>query len=242
MDKKNKNSILNILILGVLAFIVLLGGSILKDSIFNKNVESKVNNDDVMVEEVIAKSQYVDVVKQYSDINSDVVGVIELSGTPINYPILYAENNDFYLNRDINKQTNKNGSIFLDCLNESDFSDVNTVIYGHSMKDKSMFGSLEAFRNQEFTDANSIIKVYANNKLLKYKIFSVYVIEPDYQYRVKKFENNEEIQVFLDNITSKSEITSDIKPTVDDKILTLSTCAYDFEDARLAVHAVLIDE
>lgn len=237
MDKENskgkfKNSI------GIITIIIFIG--IITIMYLSKGSSSDNVRADINVKETIAKGYYVNSIKKYTNVNSDVVGVIEMDNTPINYPILQAQDNDYYLYRNIDKIEDKNGSIFLDCINENDFSDVNTVIYGHSMKDKSMFGSLESFRNQEFTDANLIIKIYTDTEVLEYKIFSVYVTEPDYPYRIKKFNNEDEITQFINNITSKSLIKSDVKPTVHDKILTLSTCAYDFDDARLAIHAILL--
>lgn len=240
--KKTNISLLSILIYIVFGITFLIFINMLIDYRNLSKEADVLNHKDITSEEIVSKDEYSSIVKPYRDLNSDVIGVLEISGIQIKYPILKGSDNSFYLDRNINKEIDKRGSIYLDYINEPDFSDVNSVIYGHSMKDHSMFGGLYKFRNQEFVDSNSIIKIYTDKKLLKYQIFSVYVIEPDYPYRIKEFNSNDEIEKFLINITSKSEIKSNIKPTIDDKILTLSTCAYDFYDARLAVHAVLINE
>ena len=111
----------------------------------------------------------------YSKINNeDVVGWIIMNQNKINYPILKSNDNDFYLTRDYNKKHNQSGSIFMDFRN-NDFKDKNTVIYGHSMLDGTMFGSLrETFKKGYFdTKNNNYIKIYdLNSKETTYQIFS----------------------------------------------------------------------
>ncbi|MDL5120591.1 class B sortase [Clostridioides difficile] len=176
-----------------------------------------------------------------SNINKDYRGWITIKNTNIDYPIVQSENNSYYLNKDINKNYLPSGSIFLDFRNQM-FNDKNTVIYGHYMKDKTMFGQLKNYKNEDFFNKNKIISISTpkgNN--LKYEIFSVYVTDSKDEYIKTSFENDFEYEYFLNNITNKSIFKPNINITAKDKILTLSTCSYEFKNARMVVHAKLLN-
>lgn len=177
-----------------------------------------------------------------STINSDYIGWINIKNTTIDYPIVKGENNEFYLTRDFNKQYLKSGSIFMDYRNDG-FQDENVIIYGHNMKDTSMFGLLKKYKNLEYLQNNKYISIITKeNKELIYKIFSVYITRSDDIKSISvKFNNKNEFLKYIKEICEKSiyDLNEDIKST--DKILTLATCSYEFKDARLIIHAKLIN-
>lgn len=175
----------------------------------------------------------------YSKINNeDVVGWIIMNQNKINYPILKSNDNNFYLTRDYNKKHNQSGSIFMDYRN-NDFKDKNTVIYGHSMLDGTMFGSLrEMFKKGYFdTKNNNYIKIYdLNSKEITYQIFSYYIIDTENYYITTTFTTEEQYKLFIDKITKRSYKNFNIKIDTTDQILTLSTCSSN--NKRKVLHAV----
>lgn len=176
-----------------------------------------------------------------SDINSDYVAWIEIPNTNIDYPIVQSDNNSYYLNRDIYKNYLASGSIFMDYRNDN-FSDKNTVIYGHYMRNNTMFGQLKKFKEKDFFNENNIIKIYKpSGEILEYKVFSAYTTSASDNYIQTYFNSDEDYKEFLNKIIDKSLFKSDESVNIDDNILTLSTCSYDFKDARMVVHAKLIN-
>ena len=252
--KKLKKIIINV---GIVCLLVVIG--VASYNIYSKkNNEKKAKEQYVEIEQKVTqepieetlntkpqeeeKYEEVELLKELVKQNDEVVGFITIADTNIKYPIVQAKDNDYYLSKTYEKKDSASGSIFLDCKNNNDFNDINSILYGHNMKDGSMFANLLKYRDSNFLKKQPYINIFLKDRVLKYEIFSVYVTEADYDYRTKKFESDDDINSFLNRITCKNEHTTAVQPKVTDKILTLSTCAFDFDDARLAVHAVLIDE
>ncbi|MGX4601699.1 class B sortase [Faecalimicrobium sp. JNUCC 81] len=176
-----------------------------------------------------------------SDINKDYRGWITIKNTNIDYPIVQSEDNSYYLNKDINKNYLPSGSIFLDFRNQM-FNDKNTVIYGHYMKNQTMFGQLKNYKKEDFFNENKVISISTpNGDNLQYEIFSVYVTNSKDDYIKTMFEDDLEYEGFINDIINKSIFKSNTNITTKDKILTLSTCSYEFENARMVVHAKLLN-
>lgn len=188
-----------------------------------------------------ANAAKVSLLQVYKDINADTVAYLDMSDAAIAYLVVQGENNDHYLHYAFDGSKNYMGSIFLDHLNDPAFTDQNTVIYGHNMGRPGMFYELTQFRSQDFADEHRFFTISLDHQKLTYQIFSVYVTEPDYDYRTVNYPTKEGYQEFLDRIIARSMIASDATVTADDRIVTFSTCVYDFDDARMAVHAVLVD-
>lgn len=187
------------------------------------------------------EKKYMKVVEELKAQNSDVIGFIEVPYLNISYPILKGPDNDFYLRRGLNKQYDIAGSIFIDVNNSDDLYDDNTVIYGHHLEIDSMFTRLHELRDQAFAEKHREIYITSEDGLHEYKIFSVYGVPADYDYRTLNFRYDEEKINYFNKLKSKSEVslqTDDFKN--DDKIITLSTCEYDYDDQRLAVQAVRV--
>ena len=176
------------------------------------------------------------------EINPDIVGWIEVEETNINYPILQADNNDYYLNRNYLKEESRAGSIFLDYRNDIEESNKNSVIYGHRMKDGSMFGQLKKYLDEDFFHNHSTILYDTLYESYELEVFSAYKTTTDFYYIQTDFSDEEEYGAFLDTLQEKSfhNYTGTIE--VEDTIVTLSTCDYglDRDTGRLVVHAKLI--
>ena len=170
----------------------------------------------------------------------DYRGWIKIDNTNINYPIVQGKDNSFYLDKDINKNYLSSGSIFMNYLNHG-FNDENTVLFGHHMRNKTMFAQLKKYKEKEFFYGdNDIVIEVENDKVLKYKVFSAYVTDSKDNYIKTNFDDKAQYKEFLEDIKNKSQYKSDIDVNENDKIITLSTCSYEFNDARMVVHGKLL--
>lgn len=174
--------------------------------------------------------------KQLIKENEDTIGWLKIENTNIDYPVVKGKDNEFYLNHDFYGNKNSQGSIFMDFRNKIDLQDKHTIIYGHHMKNRTMFNDLNFYKDKEFFNKNRTFTLKSLYEEETYEIFSTHVYEND-PYIIKTRFNNDEFKVFIDSIKEKAEHDVDIKIEEDDKILTLITCAYDFKDARYVVHA-----
>lgn len=174
-------------------------------------------------------------------INEDIVGWIVVEGTNINYPIVQGEDNEKYLHTTFFGTNNPSGAIFMDKRNTSDFSDPHTFIYGHHMRNGTMFAALTKFQEQSFFDNYSIFTIYTPEGEKRYEIFSAYLVSAYGDTYLKAFATGETFDVYLQYITGLSEINTGITPSNTDRIVTLSTCEYQFEDARMVVHGRLVE-
>ncbi len=172
--------------------------------------------------------------------NSDTVAWLNVNNTNINYPVVQASDNDYYLNHSFDNSYNEAGWVFLDYRNSSDFSGRNNIIYAHSRLDKTMFGSLSrVLKSSWYTDkSNHIIRLSTPSENTLWQIFSVYVIEEESYYITTNFNDDDSYVEFLNTIRDRSRYDFDVELSDSDKIITLSTCYSDSE--RTVVHAKLI--
>ncbi len=167
-------------------------------------------------------------------INGDTVGWIRIDYTNIDYPIVKGSDNVYYLNHSFYRESNVNGWIFENSSNSSNFDDENTVIFGHNTNGHTMFSELKDIYNGDL--GNDItIYVYLENKTLSYKVFSIYLEDPNNTINISRYTNKD----IVEYMESKSKIRMAANAFEDDKILTLSTCNNVTSD-RLILHAKLI--
>ncbi len=173
--------------------------------------------------------------------NPDVVGWIRIPGTSINYSLLQGETNNTYLRHSIDHTYNDFGWPFMDYKNTPDFTDRNTVLYGHNIVSGLMFADLvHIYTGVLGTDVE--IDIYRPDyKLLKYKVFSAYIIDPTQDYLKTTFESDELYGTFLSTMQSRSALNFNQQVGVDDKVLTLQTCTSDVKQ-RVIIHAKLVSE
>lgn len=182
------------------------------------------------------------VVQLLKEKNPDAVGYIKIDRAGIEYPMVQGRNNDEYLYQSFDNEYSIAGSIFMDANNERDFSDENTIIYGHHMKDGSMFHNLSAWRRGEYNGERIEIEIYGENGPERYLVYSVYNVPQEEPYRQINFSDENEFADFVEKTWYDSETQFDADPTGAEKIITLSTCTPNQEEFRIAVHAVLIPE
>ena len=191
----------------------------------NNEIDNVINKDSL--------SKY----EQLLEINKDVVGWINVPNTKIDYPIMQSYDNLYYLDKTINLEKNRAGSIFMDFRNSGDGQDKHTIIYGHHMRDGTMFKGLIKYENEDFFNNQNIIQVDTLFEEQKWEVFCAYVTGIDFDYLRTHFNTPDEYTTFLTMIQEKSLFPSDVVLTENDQILTLSTCTYDYNEARLVVHA-----
>ena len=177
-------------------------------------------------------------VDAFTEKNSDYRFWLKVDDTFIDYPVVQGEDNYFYLHHDFYKQQSKSGSIFLDY--EADESSKNLIVYGHNMKNRFMFSSVNKFKDKEFFDDNNKVRVFIDDKEFVYEVFSVYVLNADDEFIPKSFSSDEQYSDYLQGLLNKSIYKTDITVGSDDNIITLYTCSYEDDNTRTIVHAKLI--
>lgn len=173
--------------------------------------------------------------------NNDTVGFIKVNGTNVNYPIVQSTDNKYYLKHAFDKTANSAGWVFADYRNNMIDFDKNTVIYGHSRSNQTVFGSLKKVLNKSWysNKDNHIIKLSTPTENSLWQIVSIYTIQPESYYITTKFSNTQ-FQTFIKTIKERSQINFSGTINENDKILTLSTCEDTAGTRRLVIHAKLI--
>ncbi len=176
-----------------------------------------------------------------TEINQDIVGWLTIADTKIDYPILQTTNNDYYLTHNYKNEESKEGSIFMDYRNSADTKEKQTILYGHEMKNGSMFGELKKFLDLEFLSQHKRFSYQTNAASYEVEIFSVYATTTSFDYLKTEFSSDADYKEYLQTISDKSIYDSNVSISEQDQIITLSTCSNlsDPNDGRLVVHGKL---
>jgi len=165
----------------------------------------------------------------------DYTGWIKIDNSKIDYPVVKAKDNDFYLEHNYKKEKSDAGAIFMDRRNLGNRYDKHTIIYGHNMKEGTMFTDLNKYLTEEFYQTNNLISFEDLYNDYQYKVISAYYISAN-DYTIP-FELDEEI---INNLLDQSIHESDYEYDSEDRFLTLATCNYILNNGRMIVHGVLI--
>lgn len=172
------------------------------------------------------------------EVNSDIVAWIYLEDTTINYPVVQGDDNNYYLKHMFEGSWNSAGCIFLDSRNASDFSDRHSVIYGHHMRNGSMFSALDEYKAQEFYNEHPTILLMTPEYNYIIEVFSAYVTNVNENAWDLAFTQTD-YEAWLEETKKKSCFTSTLTPEPSDRVVTLSTCSYEFDNARFVVVGIL---
>lgn len=253
MDKKKKR---NIIILGILILVFVLSvgfivGYVIKQKKADdeyKDIKEKAKAT-VQTEEKESEEQYESPIdfEELWKTNEEIYAWIQIPGTDIDYPIAQRADDDaYYLNHTIEGTEGLPGSIYTEAINNKDFTDFNTVIYGHNMKNGSMFAGLHKYEDEEFFKENPYVYIYLPDKTLKYQIFAAVVFDDRHIMYNFNYNTTEGRQRFLDEImgvrTMESRFDEAVEVGTDSNIITLATCIGSQPDNRWLVEAVLIDD
>ena len=229
-----------ILIMEFLFAILLLISLYKLISYYKDSKENKYILDD------ISKSVKIDSIKDKYSVdfdkllkkNSDTVAYLKVKNTNIEYPVVKSKDNEYYLNYNFEKKYNVGGWVFADYKNNFDDTDKNIVIYGHNMRDKSMFGTLNNVLDTNWQSKEENLKIIfiTKNNQYTYKVFSTYKIENEEYYIKTDFNGNTEYSKFLNAIKERSNKDYNVQLNENDQILTLSSCDYN-NKYRIVLHA-----
>ena len=176
------------------------------------------------------------------EINEDCVAWIYIEDTAINYPVVQGSDNSYYLKHLIDGKWNSAGCIFLDSRVDSDISDRHSIIYGHHMKDGTMFSGLAKYKKQTYYEEHPEGLLITPERTYRIEFFAGYVASVEDPSWMIGFESDEDFEMWLKEAKKRSWFTSSLFPAVTDKILTLSTCSYEFDNARYVLHGIISEE
>lgn len=177
--------------------------------------------------------------------NPDIYAWITIPGTAVDYPIVqHSDDNSYYLTHNTDGKESAEGAIYTESYNSKDFTDPNTVIYGHNMRNGSMFRSLHNYMDRSFFDENREVTIYMPDKILHYEIFAAYLYDSRHLMLSYDFDDSEVFARYLDEIKGIRDMSSfvdtSIEVTAEDQIITMSTCYKGMDDRRYLVQAVLV--
>ena len=209
---------------------------VVKESVEKDETPSDILTTDFNLYRIYNKYSLKDVnINKLKEKNSDTVAWITVEGTNVNYPIVQTDNNDYYLSHSYDRAYTYNGWTFMDFRNNTMLEDKNTIFYGHNLLNGTAFGSLRNIFDNTRSEYK-IVVITKNQKKHIYKVFSAYYIDPEIYYLQTNFDSTESYANFLETISSRNIVNVNNSVSVDDKIITLSTCTDD-NKGRKVVHA-----
>lgn len=171
---------------------------------------------------------------------ADVRAWLYSPDTVIDYPVVQGKDNEYYLHRFLDGSYNPNGTLFMDYRSPGDFSGRHSVIYGHHMHNGSMLASLEDYRNQDYYDAHPVMYLNTPEGNYRLDVFSGFVTWYDSRVYIFQFMDDKEFEEWYTLMRSYSDFESAVELSPEDRIVTLSTCTYDYDNARYVVMAKLV--
>lgn len=173
-------------------------------------------------------------------INPQVVAWISSDDGVIHYPVVQGSDNDYYLDHLIDGTVNANGSVFMDFRSSADLTDRNTFVYGHNMRNGAMFANLQRYSEPGYLQEHPELLLITPNRSYCLQVFAGCVVPGNSDLYQLSFDTEEDFFLYLERVRNLSEFSSPVQVSASDKIVTLSTCAYDYEDARYVLFCKLI--
>lgn len=216
--------------------IIVINSPRVEDEIVEEETKvERVVNEDLLASENTLKSK-----------NNEYKMWIQMPNTNINYPVMQGPDNDIYLSTDFNGDYYYPGSIFIDYRNDIE-NDENIWIYGHHMKDESMFHDLVNLKDETYFNENPYITILKNGISYQYEIFSIFVVKDDAANIVFDFDNEDDMNKYMEEIKGNSIFYRDVnaEDIVDEdgisSLITLVTCSFEYDGARTVVTARLLE-
>lgn len=252
-EKRKKIKIQYIILLIILVIsMIVVGYKVYEhyiDSKSNKDIREELSNtnenDDNLSEEEKELTR-IEKLEELQKINTDIVALIEIEDTNINYPVLQATDNSYYMTHNYKKEESADGSLFLDKDYNWELPSTNLLIYGHNnIGSTEMFVELNKYKDEEFYKQHKTIKFTTNQEEAEYEIIAVFLGRVYYQTEQNVFryyyfinaQNEYEFNNYVQNSKNSSLYPIDATAKYGDQLLTLSTCSYHTQNGRLAVVA-----
>lgn len=171
------------------------------------------------------------------DVNPDIAAWLYYESTNINYPVVKGKDNDYYLTVGFDNTWAVGGTLFIDCITERPFEQFNTVIYGHHMKDGSMFGDIKKLKDPEYAEEHPVFDLITPEGKYHLRICAFLNQPSDSKVYNTNYsdDDTEGKQAYLDEVLETASYVTDEPVTVDDRLVILSTCAYEYQNARYVV-------
>jgi sortase B len=237
-NKKIRRTASNVIMI-CLAGIMLVSGwrvfTIMKNYQADRSVYNKISEQAGDAEDAID----FDALKK---INPDVIGWLFYKDTIIDYPVVKGENNEMYLSMLFDRTWGGCGTLFADCVTKAPFKQFNTIVYGHHMKDGTMFACLKELRDPEYCEKNPKLELSTPEGKFDLEIWAFLNEPSDSNIYMTNIEDEEEKQKYLDLIEKLADYTTDVKVTTEDRLVMLSTCAYEFENARYIIACKMVPQ
>ncbi len=196
----------------------------LEDNLGDKEMVSVVVNDQEMLLPTMYNPIDFDELEQ---VNEDIVGWLRIRALDISYPVVQGEDNDYYLHKTFEGEDNIAGCLFFNYENSPELTDMNTILYGHNMRNGSMFGKLKKFREEGVFEKSKFFWVFTPALIYQYRIFSAMTV-PQIGTAYQTFYTDKDFEEYIETAFENSVIEKpDVTVTPDDKIMTLSTCTGD---------------
>lgn len=211
-----------------------------EEVIENVITQEVIEDEETQTDEMVFEVDF----EQLKAKNPDVVAWIRFDNpSQINYPVLQAKDNEKYLKTTFDGKQNSAGAIFMDAYNANNFSDENTVLYGHNMKNRSMFGALREYKKKAFWEENPYFYIYTpDGKEYKYHVFAIDIVESTAENYKRSFASKQEYSEFLKQIQKSALYGTGVQVVTESNVVTLSTCTNVTDTQRLVVHGVKIQE
>lgn len=174
-----------------------------------------------------------------AQINPDVVGWVAVDGTQINYPVVQGEDNRHYASTLFDGHDNGAGSIFMDYRSNADLSDRHTIIYGHNMKNGSMFANICEYKDQAYYEAHPTGIYITPEGNYRIEFFAGYVCSLADNAWQNEFVADDDFEQWLQTTIEHSAFIGSVRPTAEDQVITFSTCTYEFNEARFVLVGIL---
>lgn len=197
--------------------------------------------------EILIPEKMIDFEELQTNVNEDIYAWIYIPNSKIDYPVVqHPEDNNYYLNYNLDGSKGYPGCIYTENYNAKEFTDPNTVIYGHNMKNGSMFAGLHRFEDVDYFDSNRYIYIYTPDEILVYEIFAAYEASNEHILYNHDFNNETVYSVYLDEVFASHSMVcnlrEEVEVTTEDRIITLSTCIANKPNNRYLVQGVLLNE
>ena len=170
-----------------------------------------------------------------------IKGWIVNEGTYIDYPIMQGDDNSYYLNHLPDGTKHRSGSVFLDCRSSIDFTDRNTILYGHMARAGDMFGSLKFYRDKSYFDSHPVMYIFTPETDYALVLFAGYLLDSGKEVPPMEFRDDAEFEKHIADIKNRSFFKTEIEVTAYDRIVSLATCAYDYVNARWIIVGKLVE-
>lgn len=237
-NKKVRRAAENVIMV-CLALLVLISGfkvyTILKSYRDNRAVYDKVSESGVDEEKGIDFAAL-------REINPDVIGWLRYEGTPIDYPVVKGADNDKYLYTLFDGSYGVFGTIFADCITERPFRQFNTIVYGHHMKDGSMFAGLSDLKDPAYCREHPELELFTPDGDYRLVIWAFLNQPSDSRIYNTNIADEEAQAEYIENVRGLAEYTTGTDPKSGDSLVLLSTCAYEYQDARYIVVCRMVPE